>query len=84
MKRRNYVPRKRQKYGFRKGCLRALFAGMADGEIRVWRRDEVNVASLRTRAAEMNRVAKWKKYVVSWDRLTDMVRVKRNIKEEIC
>lgn len=77
--RRTYIPHPRQKYGFRRGCMNAMFVGLAPGEIKTFPRDAVNVRSMRSRAAQLNAMeGKRRKYIVSYDRLTNTVRIKKN------
>lgn len=77
MRKKNYIPRKRGKYGYRKGCLKAAFSAMAVGEIRSFPMDSINLSSIRTRAGELNKDAGRTIYSVNWDRFTDSVRIKR-------
>lgn len=77
MKRRNYTPKPRTKYGFRKGYMKAAFSEMAVGEIRTFSFDEVNIHSIRTRAGELNKAAGRPVFSTNWDKFTNSVRIKR-------
>lgn len=70
--------RKRDKYGLRKGSLKEAFSGIEGGGIRSFQLEDVNVASFRTRAGELNRDAGYTKYSVSVDKVAGALRLINN------
>lgn len=62
--------------------LTAMFERMKPGEIKVYKEGNVKLASLRTRAAELNVKAGYTKYSVSIDRYLGTIRLFHNLKEE--
>ncbi|MCM1079577.1 MAG: hypothetical protein NC344_07750 [Bacteroidales bacterium] len=62
-----------------KDHLQAIFRDIADGEIKKINLSEVNVSSLRTRAAQLNAEAGYTQYRVSVDNLYGLVRISNNI-----
>lgn len=70
--------KKRTKYGLRKGCLKYAFVGIAEGDIRDFPLEDVNISSFRTRAAELNIAAGYTKYSVHRNELAGLLQVKNN------
>lgn len=62
-------------YKPRENCLKAIFREIKTGDIKTVELAEVNVSSLRTKAAELNRDAGYLKYRVSVDSLLGVVRI---------
>ena len=69
---------KRKKYGLRRGCLKDVFSNIAEGDIKSYPLEDVNVSSFRARAGELNRMAGYTKFSVSVDTLTQTLRVVNN------
>ena len=73
------MAKKRGRYKPRQNCLRAMFRGVADGDIKTLALEDTNVSSLRTIAANLNAEAGYQKYKVSVDSLYGVVRIANDV-----
>ena len=72
------IMEERKKHGLKRGDLKEAFSGIKAGGMRTFPIDEVNVASFRSRASQINMVAGHTKYSVSVDKVTGTMRLLNN------
>ena len=73
------MKKKRGRYKPRQNCLRAMFRGIAEGDIKTLAIEGTNVSSLRTIAASLNTEVGYQKYRVSVDSLYGVVRIANDV-----
>lgn len=63
---------------YKKFEIKKVFESLQAGCMMSWEIETINLASLRTRAAELNTAAGYRKFTVSVDRVTNQVRLLHN------